>query len=217
MSWLNGRRGYDRARLLESARKAAARGRHEKAIGFYERVLAVEPENFDLLRRVAGQRARAGQREQAWHDCQTVAEQLRKRGFVEQAVGVYRDFAHHLPDESSVWNALCDLQLERGSQADAIASLLEGRAVFKARAQRDQALALLRRARKIDSTHFEANFALAGLLARGGSKAPALRILKELEGHVQGRQRRRLRARIFRFSPGPRTAWRWLRACLGRS
>ena len=103
MSWLAGKKPYDRARILTEARRAAGKGKHVKAIALYGRVLEIEPENTDLLRRLAGQRVRAGQREEAWRDCRTAAERLIKAGFVEQAIGAYRDFATHLPDGTAVW------------------------------------------------------------------------------------------------------------------
>jgi tetratricopeptide (TPR) repeat protein len=212
MAWLDGREGYDRARILADARRAIARGKHVKAVALYERVQQVEPENTDLLRRLAGQRARAGQREEARRDCREAVDRLVKGGFIEQAIGVYRDFVAHLPDESAAWEAIAELELERNRPADAVGVLLEGRRWFRSRSKRQEALSLLRRARKIDPTHFEANFDLAGLLARCGAPVPARRILQDLERHVGGRNLRRLRGRLFWLSPGPRAAWRWLSA-----
>jgi tetratricopeptide (TPR) repeat protein len=212
MAWMASRRGYDRARILADARRAAGRGRHAKAIALYERIQEVEPENTDVLRRLAAQRARAGQREEAWRDCSATAQRLVEQGFVEQAVGVYRDFAHHLPQNLEVWNALADLELERERAPDAVAALVEGRGYFRRAREREQALGLLRRARKIDPTHFEANFDLSGLLIRSGSRLPARRLLQDLERHARGRDLRRLRGRLFRLSPGPRSAWGWLSA-----
>jgi tetratricopeptide (TPR) repeat protein len=215
MAWLGSEGGYDRARILAGARRAAGRGRHAKAIALYERIQQVEPENTDVLRRLAAQRARAGQREEAWRDCRSTVERLTKRGFVEQAIGVYRDFAFHLPREVAVWDALSELELARERPLDAVAALLEGRSFFRSRSHRQEALLLLRRARKIDPAHFEANFDLSGLLIRCGAKLPARRVLLDLERHVGGRNLRRLRGRLFRLSPGPRTAWGWLSALGG--
>jgi tetratricopeptide (TPR) repeat protein len=214
MSWRIERKSYNRNRLLADARRAGARGNHIKAIAFYERVQKVEPGNNDLLRRLAGQRARAGQREEAWRDCRSAAGELVERGFVEQAIGVYREFATHLPDETAVWKALSQLELERDREPDAVGVLLEGRRFFRSANQRQEALSLLRLARKIDRTHFEANFDLARLLVRGGASVPARRILMELERHVRGRELRRLRGKLFRLSPGFGTAWRCLSALL---
>ncbi len=214
MSWLASRKGYDRNRILADARRAVGRGKHGKAIALYERVGRVEPENTDVLRRLAAQRARAGQREEAWRDCRSAAGELVERGFVEQAIGVYREFATHLPDETAVWKALSQLELEREREPDAVGVLLEGRRFFRSANQRQEAVSLLRLARKIDRTHFEANFDLARLLARDGGSVPARRILMELELHVRGRELRRLRGKLFRLSPGFGTAWRCLSALL---
>ncbi len=217
MSWFGGDKGYDRARLLADARRAAKRGAHAKAIALYERVREVEPENTDLLRRVAGLRVRAGQREEAWRDGCLAAEDLAKRGFVAEAIGVHRSYAGRFPDQAPVWCSLSDLELERDRRPDAVSVLLEGSGHFRSRAKRPDALALLRRARRIEPTHFEANFSLAGVMARSGARQPARRILESLAPHARTRRdRRRLRGRLFRLSPTPAAAWRWLMAALGR-
>ena len=216
MSWFGGDKGYDRARLLADARRAVKRGAHVKAIALYARVREVEPENTDLLRRVAGLRVRAGQREEAWRDGCLAAEDLAKRGFVAEAIGLHRGYAARFPDNAAVWCALSDLELERDRRPDAVSVLLEGSGHFRSRARREDALALLRRARRIDPNHFEANFRLAGLMARSGAKQPARRILESLVPHAKTRRdRRRLRGRLFRLAPSPAAAWRWLLAVFG--
>jgi tetratricopeptide (TPR) repeat protein len=216
MSWLRRSRGYDRDRTLAEARRAAGRGKHAKAIALYERVSENEPANTELLRRLAAQRARAGQREAAWRDCRRAAEQLTERGFIEQAIGVYRDFAKHVPAEVAVWQALSELELARDRRPDAVRVLLEGRRWFRTRRTRRDAIGLLRLARKVDPGHFEANFDLAGLLVREGARGPARRILEGLEPRARGRNLRRLRGRMFRLSPSPAAAGRWLVALFRR-
>ncbi len=209
-------RGYDRTRILGQARRAAQRGAKVKAIALYEQVLEVEPHNTDVLRKIAVQRAKAGQREEAWRDCRAAAEGLVRQGFIEQAIGVYREFAGFIPREPAVWHALADLELQRGRMPDAVAALVDGRRHFRSRKQIAEALALLRQAHKIDPTHFEANFDLAGLLITAGAPVPARRLLDSLRPHAKSRRnRRRLRGRMFRLSPTPAAAWRWLAALFG--
>ena len=206
------KKSYDRTRILADARRAVKRGKHAKAIALYERIRQAEPDNVDVLRRLALQRVHAGQRDEAWRDCRAAAEGLVKQGFREQAIGVCRDFATHVPDEPAVWLALSRLEFARNRAPDAVDVLLEGRRFFRSRRGRQKALILLREARRIDPTHFEANFDLSRLLIRSGARVPARRLLVELEHHVSGRELRRLRGRMFSLSPGPTTAWRWLSA-----
>lgn len=215
MAWFGGRKSYDRSRILEAARRAERRRAHTKAIALYERVREVEPKNTDVLRRLAVQRARAGQRAEATRDCLAVTERLAKRGFVDQAIGLCREIAARIPDEAALWHRLADLELERGRRPDAVGILVEGARRFPRRRRRE-ALTLLRRAHETDRTHFEAGFALGCLMARCGAGGHALGVLESMAPHARTRrQRRRLRGRLFRLSPGPATAWRWLVAALG--
>ena len=208
---------YDRRKLLRKARRAAMRGRHKKAIALYERVRATEPEYSDVLRLLAAQRVRAGQNEEAWRDCQSAGSALIEKGFAEKACGVYRDFAFHAPKDVRVWHALADAQLIRERDPDAVAVLLEGRRSFRSRRQRQDAMTLLHRACKIDPDHFEASFDHADLLARSGREVQAQRMLLNLERKSSGRNLRRVRGRMFRLSPSPVLAWKWLVALtLGR-
>lgn len=216
MPWFGRDRGYDRSRTLAQARRAARRGAHAKAIALYERVREVEPNNADLLRRVAVERIRAGQRDEAWRDCRQAAAGLASKGFVAQAIGVYRDYARRFRDAPAVWLGLADLEIERERSPDAVAVLVEGSRHFRSRARRTDGLALLRRARTIDPKHFEASFELAGLMIKSGAARPAQRILESLAPYARSRRdRRRLRGRLFRLSPTPAAAWRWLAALFG--
>ena len=216
MSWFGKKKPYDRARIMAKARRASRRGAHAKAVALYERVQAKEPGNVELLRRLARARLRAGQREQALRDCHVAARGLVERGFVAQAIGLYREFARDMKREASIWESLAELELERKRAPDAVAVLVEGSRHFRSRARRADALALLRRARTIDPTHFEAGFQLADVAWRSGQVRPARRLLASLEPHARTRRDRlRLRARLFRLAPTPAAAWRWLGAAFG--
>lgn len=212
MAWF-GDKSYDRAQLLTRARDAASRGSHRKAIALYERVREVEPDNEDILRRIAAVRLRAGQREEAWRDCQLASRRMTRKGFVDQAIGVLREFAEKFPRQREVWEELAELELERERPPDAVGVLVEGQRWFRSRRTRSDAISLLRRARKIDPTHFEANFLLADRVARSGAPAPARRILEQLDRQPRTRgERRRLRWRLFRLTPTPVAGWAWIRA-----
>jgi len=214
MAWLGRNKQYDRTRILAAAAKARKTRRYKKALELYQRVLEVEPENPDVLRRVAPLLAKTKQSTEAWVTYRRAAERLVEQGFVDQGIGVYREAASFLPTEVGVWQALAGLNLQRKRPADAVNTLLEGRQHFRSKRSRRQCIDLLIRARKIDPSHFKVNFDLAGQLAKVGARDRAVRVLEELLPHTHRGQRRRIRARLFWISPAPGTAWRWLRAVL---
>lgn len=219
MRWPGRKTVYDRSRLLSQAGRARGRGRSRKAIALYRQVLAHEPDNAELHRRIAPLLAVTRQGGEAWASYRTAVDGLTGRGFVEQAAGVLREACVKLHGtgeaQRAVWERLADLEIERGRPADARGALLEGSRRFRSRRDRPDAIRLLLRARKLAPTDFAVNFELAGLLARCGAKPHALRILGELAGTTRGRELRRVRGRQLRMAPSPGALWRFVRAALG--
>ena len=142
------------------------------------------------------------------------AEGFVRQGFIEKAIGIYREATHFLPRECAAWIALADLQVQRGHREDAATVLLEGRRHFRSRKQRQEAMQLLTRAHKFAPTNFQAGFELAHLRSKMGDRKGAWKLLRELQRIAKRPQRRRIRAAQFWLSPGPTTALGWLRALL---
>lgn len=215
MAWFGRRQSYDRTRLLRKAVRARKQGRRKKAIKLYRDVLAVEPNDTHVHRKIAPLLAQTKQRNDAWRSYQRAAEQLQSQGFVDQAIGVLREAACHLADEPNVWHTLSRLELERHRPADAVSALLEGAGHFRFRRTRDTALSLLLAARKIDPAAFETNLALGRMLAYSGAYDRGKRLLEQLADRTHDAQQRAVRALLFRISPTPAAAWRWLLAVRG--
>jgi tetratricopeptide (TPR) repeat protein len=203
---------YDRSRLLNQAARARGRGDLKKAVGLYRRVLAVEPRNAELHRKMAPLLARTRKPDEALKSYQAAAGELIRGGFIEQAIGVYREALQQLPPQRELFVALSDLELERGRKPDAIDSLLEGRKKFPRRRDRSDAIVLLRRVRKLDPRHLDATLDLAALMAKNGQRNHALRLLDEQAAGRRGRDLRRVRARSFRLAPNIGMGLRWMRA-----
>ena len=216
VSWFGGATVYDRGHTLEAAARARRRGRRRKAVELYRRVLAVEPGNTDIERRVAPLLAETKRPDEAWKAYRHAADALARKGFVDQAIGIYREAAGYLPGKVELWQALSELEVERGRKRDAVTTLLEGRRHLRGRKRRREAIALLERGRRIDARHFETSFELAGLLRRDGMRYRARRLLFELAGWTSGAELRRVRLRLLRMQPTPVSAWRWLRSLFGR-
>jgi tetratricopeptide (TPR) repeat protein len=206
------KRRYDRSRLLSDAASAQRKGKLRKAATLYREVLAVEPGNVDIERKLAPLLAKSGQREEAWASYRRSAEGLAQHGFVDRAIGVYREAAEHLPRQGELWLALAELELKRGRRADAVEALAAGARGLRSRKERPQAIRLLERAHQLDPASFDVGFALASKLAQNGKRERALRLLEALAVNKSGRLLRRVRGRQLRIQPGPRAAWRWMRA-----
>jgi tetratricopeptide (TPR) repeat protein len=209
-------RPYARDTVLGAAERAARRrGRRQrrKAIGLYREVLAREPDNLQLHRKLAALLAREGQVEEAWSRYRRAADALTRRGFIPQAIGVCREAVAALPREAAAWRTLAELELARDRKADALRALLDGRRRFRSRAQRPQAMELLWAAVRVDPGQLAASLDLARLLTRSGDRARALELL-DLTCAARPDRVRRLRAAQLRIAPGWKTLGRWLRALL---
>ena len=215
MAWFRRSQRYDRSRLLRRAAEARNKGRRKKAIELYRKVLAVEPNDARVHRKIAPLLAEAKQRDDAWRSYQRAAELLRGQGFVDKAIGVLCDAARYLADEPELWHAQSRLELERHRPADAVVALLEGTSHLRSRHSRGSALSLLLAAHKIAPDAFEPNLALGRQLVRCGGRDRGVRLLEQLADRTLGVQQRAVRALLFRISPTPAAAWRWLRAVRG--
>jgi tetratricopeptide (TPR) repeat protein len=183
-------------------------------VELYRQVLEVEPRNADLHRKVAPLLARTKKPDESLKSYRLAAEELIRGGFVDQAIGVYREAVQQLPPRRELFMAISDLELERGRKPDAIGALLDGRRRFRGRRDRSDAIVLLLRVRKLDRNHLNGTLDLAWLLAKTGNRDHALRLLDEQAARRRGPTLRRVRARQLRLAPGVGTAWRWLRAAL---
>jgi len=214
MAWLRREKTYDRTRLLGRAAEARKRGKLQKAIGYYREVLAVEPNDCDLHRRIAPLLADVKQPDQAWDSYSRAVDVMIGAGFVERAVGVLREAATRLPRHREAWTRLADAELKRNRTVDAHGVLLEGAGQLQGRRDVADAILLLRRAHKLAPRDFRTNYELAGALARSGAQRPAQALLEEMVAWTRGAPLRRVRGRQLRLSPTPGAFWRWLRAAL---
>jgi predicted Zn-dependent protease len=81
MGWLRRKKPYDRSRLLKDAARARKKGKRHKAIALYRELLAVEPENPDLHRRIAPLPAETKQSAKAWASYRRASDRLVSQGF----------------------------------------------------------------------------------------------------------------------------------------
>lgn len=204
---------YDRSRLLDAAARARRRGRSREAIQCYERVLAAEPKNPELLRRIAPLFAQVAEPDRAWQAYRAAADEFARAGYADKAIGVYREAAATMPRTAVAWLSIAELERARGRIVDAKLALLSGRAHYKTRADVCVAADLLRRALAIDPSDFDARLDLARCEARAGETQSALESLAAALV-LRPDRLRRIRWEELRAQPSGARAWAWLRAAV---
>jgi tetratricopeptide (TPR) repeat protein len=202
---------YDRAKLLDAAARARRRNRFHEAIRCYERVLKAEPQNPELLRRIAPLFAQVAEPDRAWQAYRCAADEFARLGFTDKAVGVYRDAAARMPRTAVAWLAISELERGRGRVVDAKLALLTGRAQYRRRGDACVAADLLRRALALDPCDFDARLDLARCEKRAGETALALESLAAAHAERPDLVRR-IRWEELRVEPSTARAWSWLRA-----
>lgn len=90
------------------------KGQWAPALDAYERVLAREPENAKVLRRVADLRARLGKRGEALEAYRKVADHYAGSGFLVQAIAIQKILLRLDPSARDVGDKLADLYARRG-------------------------------------------------------------------------------------------------------
>lgn len=200
--------------IIGRAARAAQRGsrrQRRKAIALYRQAIEAEPNNPDLLRKMARLLVKTKDRDSACTTYRQAIAELRKGGFFNRAVGVCHEALRYLPREVLLWKDLATLEMERSRRVDAVETLLQGRRQFRGRRFRAEAMELLIEAHHIDPLHLDANFDLASLLTRSGDRFRALALLDGLVASCPS-SARRIRAKQFMIAPGVHTAWYWVRS-----
>jgi tetratricopeptide (TPR) repeat protein len=206
------RKPYDRTTTLESADQARGRGSIRKAISGYARILKHDPDDWPVHARIAPLLARRGRWKESRASFTASANGYLKAGFGDKAIAVWTVAAQNFPDDVEYPERIANELVCRGRKADAVKSLLDGRARLKARRQRPVAILLLRQALTLQPLHFEATLDLARLLVKEDGRKEGLKLLRDIRVHASGRNVRRLRAAQFWIEPSPRAAMDWLRA-----
>jgi tetratricopeptide (TPR) repeat protein len=199
---------FDRARTLENADRARAKGRRFKAIEEYQQILAHQPNDAAVHGKLAPLLAAVKRRDEARKSFLAAGDSHTQQGFADRAIAVYLQALALFPRDLELWEKIIALHLQRGRQADALKAVLAARAQLHGRVDRPLAIRCLRRALELAPDHVPVTADLARLLAKEGSGPEALDLLRNLLPKVQGGDRRRLHRAEFSVSHSPAALWR---------
>jgi tetratricopeptide (TPR) repeat protein len=201
-----------RRSLLDAASAALARGRVKKAIREYLQLLAQAPNDPAVHAHVAPLLAKQKQLVLARQHFEAAGQLFQEQGFVDKAIGVYRSAVTYLPRDRDFWVDIARLYRERGYKAEAVKTLLQGRKRFHRRANRQEAIHLLRMAFEIEPWHYDVTRHLARMLVKSGAHAEARGLYEGLAARVQGARLTSVRFTQFYAQPTPAAFWRWVRS-----
>lgn len=202
---------YNRKECLKAARAYEAKGRKNKAINGYLKILENEPADYEVHGRVAPLLAKKKRYAESWDSFLAASQGFREAGFVDKAVGYLVKATRVMPWKTQAWDAAAALYVDLDRRPDAVRTLFEGHKNFRKKAERDEAVRLLRKASNLEPWNFEVTFELAKILKKKGEKAESIGLLEGLSDRTGGRELKRVRAALFLMSPGFSNAWRWLR------
>ncbi|NOY45710.1 MAG: cyclic nucleotide-binding domain-containing protein [Deltaproteobacteria bacterium] len=90
------------------------KGQWAAALAAYERVLAKDPDNLAVLRRVGDLRAKLGRTKEAAEAYRELADRYARGGFLMQAIAVYKILERCDPEADDVGRRLAELYAQRG-------------------------------------------------------------------------------------------------------
>jgi len=206
---------FNKSESLEKAGKALVKGKIDKAIVEYKKILEADPDNFVIRGKVAPLYAEQNKMLEAWTNFKASAHGYSRAGFVAKALGVYAQATQYLPNELELWDSIARIQLEKGMKVDAIETLNRASENFSDSKSLNKAVYLLKKAFNIQPWHYDTTLSLADDLSRVGSipaKVEAIGLYTGLADRVKGPRLRVVRYRHFKASPGFGTFWRYLKS-----
>jgi tetratricopeptide (TPR) repeat protein len=202
---------YDRGEILRMAEKYRSQRRIRKAVREFEKILAVDPRDVDVLMKIAPLYIRLGRKDQAKAALRQVAAWYEKQGFADKAIATARlaltvdrrDLATHLN--------LADLYLGKAHAGDARNVLEAARKAFRGRKYVQEAMAVEEKILALAPDDFSTQVSLVRLLWKTGKRREALERCRRMEDQWarRGNKRywRKTRRLICSLSPSLSTGW----------
>lgn len=200
---------------LAQAHRAKLRGKLRQAIALYEYALTLTPDQAMIASRLAPLLAHEGRHFEAWRQFQKAGRALMRREQPEWALAVYREATAMLPLEFDAWRITASIERLLGRPDHALETLLEGRRRFRGPLHRDQAIALLDLARRLEPWDPDIVIDLAGLLQQAGQTQRADALLDALLEHSCAADAPRIHAARSRMTWSPRHLLRWMESFFG--
>ncbi len=146
---------YDRDALMESAARCVAKGKLEKAIGKYRKILTREPEDKDALGLVGELLFQIGNKRLGFRCFEQAANLYLSAGETAKAVTMYNKMLRHDPDNDTLLATVSDIYQRDGKIREAVGILLNA-AKRREKIEPSQAIFFYEKIIKLDPENLEA-------------------------------------------------------------
>ena len=159
----------------------AGDGFHLKAIAMYKKITKLEPTHLEANERLADMYGKQGLVTEARGQYAALAEQCLKAGQKDKALGIYEKILVLEPGNVKVRLHVAEMHAREGDPARAVEGLLTVAAELRKRNMGEEALKVLQKASRLQSSHPEVLSQMAELLqAAGKNSQEVLGVLESL-------------------------------------
>lgn len=201
----------DRGDILRKAEEYRLRGRVRKAIGEYEKLLAVDPHDIDAHAKAAPLYIRTGRKDKAKASLRKVVAGYEQQGFADKAIATLRLLLKLDRRDLRARLHLADLYLGKNLTGSALSLLAGARRTFRYRRFLKEALAVEEKILSISPDDFPAQVSMVQLLARAGRGREGRERLWRMESlwALRGNRKnwRKTRWLLSRHAPSISTSW----------
>ncbi len=165
---------FNKAKVMEAARRAADKGQLDKAIREYLRVVREDPKDVRVWLTVGDLYAKRGAKQEAIDTYLKVARFYGEQGFHRKAIAVYRQVLKLDPNLIEVNLRLAELYREIGLYSEATQHFERVAAFFYRAGKTREALATIRQLLDLDPDNVATRIKLAELYSKEGSVESAV-------------------------------------------
>ena len=159
--------------IIRRAEKFELRGRWDKAIREYRRLLDAKVEDPRLLNRIGDLLSRTGELDEAGELFRQVAVYYEREGLLHKAIATNKKVHKLQPADATVVEKLCELYSLQGLHIEAKSHFLGLARLYSESGQNDRVLEVYRRLVDLEPGNHELRLNLADLLRREGKRPQA--------------------------------------------
>ncbi|NDQ57833.1 MAG: tetratricopeptide repeat protein [Acidipila sp.] len=164
---------FNKIKHVESAHKLLAQGKVPQAIGEYQQILKMEPNDQVTLMTVGDLYVRQGDSAQATSYFEKLAQVFLEEGFITKAIAIYKKIAKLSPDALAPLERLSELYVQQGVMSEARPIYIQIAEAHLRTKHPEKAVEVLRRLLDLEPDNLRVQMRLAELYQTIGQKSEA--------------------------------------------